>query len=730
MASSGSFKTSDYKGRYLVFSWQVASQSITDNKTVISWTLKSEGDSEWRYYKAGNFKVVIDGATVYQTSQDDRITISENTTIASGTYTFTHNTDGTRSFSASAQGGIYTYAVNCTGSGSFTLDTIPRTSKPTLSASAVELGKPLTIYTNRASSAFTHKLYYGWYTGVWNEIASNVGASYTWTPPLNFANDIPDATQGLGTIRCETYNGSTLIGTEEVRFTGTVPASMVPTCSIQVLDATSTKDTYGNLVKGLSKLYVKTTAAISYNSPIVAYTVQANGERYTAAEITTGVLTAAGTTTVQATVTDKRGRTSAAASASFPVLDYERPVISALTVHRCNADGSENDQGEYVQAVCSAAITALNNKNSAAYKLRYKVSTATSWTEVTLTALDGEYIVTDYAHIFEADSSSSYDVEIVATDDMGTVSRSTSASTAFTLMNWHPSGTGLAVGKVSERQNTMEIALDTEFAGNIIQRKNFYSAFSTGEEGSSGYVLVAEIDVVDAYADSPIVFTLTQRLAAAPMTIYISFCSEDNLTPSISSFTYEGEDYNAYLSPISSSAWGLYVKKRTAYDWISVQHWYTSGAMDYCIEVSFPGTFVSALPTQNIKAVPAKLIGLLDLIYPVGSIYMSMNSTSPETLFGGTWQQITNAFLLPSTTSRQTGGEETHVLTEAEIPAHTHWIYDNEADGQEYHHTWATTWKGINETVKGSAMPWSGGSGEAHNNMPPYITVYCWQRTA
>ena len=109
---------------------------------------------------------------------------------------------------------------------------------------------------------------------------------------------------------------------------------------------------------------------------------------------------------------------------------------------------------------------------------------------------------------------------------------------------------------------------------------------------------------------------------------------------------------------------------------------------------------------------------------------MSMNSTSPETLFGGTWQQITNAFLLPSTTSRQTGGEETHVLTEAEIPAHTHWIYDNEADGQEYHHTWATTWKGINETVKGSVMPWSGGSGEAHNNMPPYITVYCWQRTA
>lgn len=470
MASSGSFKTSDYKGRYLVFSWQETSQSITDNKTVISWTLKSEGDSEWRYYKAGNFKVVIEGATVYQTSQDDRITISENTTIASGTYTFTHNTDGTRSFSASAQGGIYTYAVNCTGSGSFTLDTIPRTSKPTLSASTIELGKQLTIYTNRASSAFTHKLYYMWYTGVWNEIASNVGASCTWAPPLDFANNIPDATQGLGTIRCVTYNGSTEIGAEEVRFYGAVPASMVPDCSIQVLDATSTKDAYGDFVKGLSKLYVKTTATISYSSPIVSYIVQANGERYTAAEITTGALTASGTTTVQATVTDKRGRTSTAEDASFPVLDYERPIISALTVHRCNADGSENDQGEYVQAVFSAAITALNNKNSAAYKLRYKTSTATSWTEITLAELAGVYTVTDYSHIFDADSSNSYDVEIVATDDIGTASRSTSASTAFTLMNWHPSGTGLAIGKVSEKQNTMEIAFDAEFSFDIYDK--------------------------------------------------------------------------------------------------------------------------------------------------------------------------------------------------------------------------------------------------------------------
>lgn len=677
MASSGSFKTSDYKGRYLVFSWQETSQSITDNKTVISWTLKSEGDSEWRYYKAGNFKVVIDGATVYQTSQDDRITISENTTIASGTYTFTHNTDGTRSFSASAQGGIYTYAVNCTGSGSFTLDTIPRTSKPTLSASTIELGKPLTIYTNRASSAFTHKLYYMWYTGVWNEIASNVGTSYTWTPPLDFANNIPDATKGLGTIRCVTYNGSTEIGAEEVRFYGAVPASMVPDCSIQVLDATSTKDTYGDFVKGLSKLYVKTTATISYNSPIVSYIVQANGERYTAAEITTGVLTAAGTITVQATVTDKRGRTSTAEAASFPVLDYERPVISALTVHRCNADGSENDQGEYVQAVFSAAITALNNKNSATYKLRYKTSTATSWTEITLAELGGVYTVTDYSHIFDADSSNSYDVEIVATDDIGSVSRSTSASTAFTLMNWHPSGTGLAIGKVSEKQYTAEFAFD------------IYDKYGTiVSNGAASYTGYGDAGIDPDTTLEHLILTNKNTPNGGFMYIYTSFYAQKEASANRAQFAIpydsNGSMYHRYYS---SGEWSTWNRHMTA-----------------------------------------------DEVYPVNSIYISYSNTSPAELFGGTWHRMENRFLwgCPSTSEiGLTAGEMTHTLTTSEIPSHTHLIYDNSASGSIGAHVWPTTWKTNADagSMKGSSIGWTGDGG-AHNNMPPYVNVAIWRRTA
>lgn len=124
MASSGSFNTSGYDGRYLKFSWSIKSQDSATNKTVISWTLKGAGNAGAEWYMAGNFKVVIDGDTVYSSS--NRIQLYNGTTVASGTYTLTHNSNGTKSFTASAEAGIYYTAVNCTGSGSFTLNAIPR----------------------------------------------------------------------------------------------------------------------------------------------------------------------------------------------------------------------------------------------------------------------------------------------------------------------------------------------------------------------------------------------------------------------------------------------------------------------------------------------------------------------------------------------------------------------------------------------------------------------------
>lgn len=126
----------------------------------------------------------------------------------------------------------------------------------------------------------------------------------------------------------------------------------------------------------------------------------------------------------------------------------------------------------------------------------------------------------------------------------------------------------------------------------------------------------------------------------------------------------------------------------------------------------------------------------LEDVYPVGAIYMSAAATNPGTLFGfGTWEQIKDVFLLAAGDTYaggSTGGEASHVLAEDELPAHRHKIaypnasgeYGDAAIGYPANSDTKKTW--LAEMCKTESV----GSGEAHNNMPPYLAVYAWERTA
>ena len=130
-----------------------------------------------------------------------------------------------------------------------------------------------------------------------------------------------------------------------------------------------------------------------------------------------------------------------------------------------------------------------------------------------------------------------------------------------------------------------------------------------------------------------------------------------------------------------------------------------------------------------------------DIVYPVGSIYISVNSTSPATLFGGTWERIEGRFLLGAGTvadetgasytytAGSTGGEVKHTLTLPEIPQHTHALATNINYAERAALTgvdWAISPVDRYHTSYTGEV---GGSG-AHNNMPPYLAVNVWVRTA
>ena len=125
---------------------------------------------------------------------------------------------------------------------------------------------------------------------------------------------------------------------------------------------------------------------------------------------------------------------------------------------------------------------------------------------------------------------------------------------------------------------------------------------------------------------------------------------------------------------------------------------------------------------------------VLDKVYPVGAIYISVNSTNPKTLFGGTWVQIKDRFLLAAGTTYKagtTGGEATHTLTTSEMPSHNHAVYfpntgaaDHSAPGNYPDGPSDSTYYAVGSYTS------SAGGDRAHNNMPPYLSVYMWKRTA
>ena len=136
----------------------------------------------------------------------------------------------------------------------------------------------------------------------------------------------------------------------------------------------------------------------------------------------------------------------------------------------------------------------------------------------------------------------------------------------------------------------------------------------------------------------------------------------------------------------------------------------------------------------NIPSLEFSMI--IDLIYPIGSIYMTVSDTNPfETIKFGVWEKIENKFLLASSNihmNGETGGEENHTLSINEMPKHSHKMkYDSIG--------WTAIRQnsGTNGILEYNKSSYDGqysteevGNGNAHNNMPPYLVVNMWKRIA
>ena len=143
------------------------------------------------------------------------------------------------------------------------------------------------------------------------------------------------------------------------------------------------------------------------------------------------------------------------------------------------------------------------------------------------------------------------------------------------------------------------------------------------------------------------------------------------------------------------------------------------------------GIYLTKKNATTNKVEKFKVAGNSGYSYPVGSIYMSTTNTSPASMFGGTWEQIKDKFLLSAGnnySAGSTGGEATHTLTLNEMPNHSHSAdYTFSHSGNWYVGMIAQGDSSTGLSSKDNAVGYRGG-GQAHNNMPPYLAVYCWKR--
>ena len=598
-------KTDVLDDSYFWVQWSQNSQNIEDNSTIINWSCGFHPGHKYYLNAIKMSSVVINGVEVYSGGTYSNITDYQDRTFASAVLKIAHTPDGSKSFTISGfSGWIYNSGTTYASSQTFTLPTIPRASS--VSCSTANIGSNATITINRASTSFTHTLTYS-FGSLSGTIATKTSSTnISWTIPTTFYGQIPNSKSGTGTITCDTYSGSTLIGSKSTSFTATVSESASkPTLSPTAVDSNTTT----TALTGNNSKFIK-----YYSNASVATGAQArNSATLKSQKITCGAKS----------ITSASGTINAVESGSFTFSATDsRGYTTTQTLNKTLI--------EYIKLTCSLNAGAPTTAGVATLKIR-----GNYW--------DGTF------------------------------------------------------GKVA---NTLTVQYRYKAQGGS------YGSWTTVSATKSGNTYNATATISGLNYQTTYVF---QARAV------------DKLA------TINTDEQARRTTPI--------------FDW---------SKNDFNVN----GT----LKVNNTN--------IFDLIYPVGSFYISAKSTNPATLFGGTWEQIQGRFLLGRSSSYPVGsmgGEATHTLTEAEIPSHRHsipslsgstnstgahthnvsggagsggsspglesygsgyssfrTIYDAAISAGNHTHSVTTTASNTGYT----------GSGSAHNNMPPYLSVYIWKRTA
>lgn len=477
MATSGSFSGSIRNGGYtLRVDWN-ASQNITNNTSTISATMYLVLKSGYSLSVSGrdDNTITIDGSEIVWESPRVRGTGTTTTLATVTSQAVQHNTDGTKSITITAAFNIRatisgTYYERITATATIDLDTIPRATQPNVNVSSAEMGSTVTIGLPRASTAFTHDLYYKFGSADWVWIEGGVGAYKYWAVP-HLEASIPNATSGVLTIRAVTKNGTTTIGTKDVSMTAVVPATCIPTItSISITEATAgVSEQFGAFVQNKSTLSVSIEAEGVEGSTIAEYYSYFGGAVFNDSTYTTPTLTASNELRIK--VKDSRGRWSDVSANQIDVVEYNVPKIEVFSALRCDSNGNANEEGECLTIQLKYAVSSIGAKNTASVSIEAKQDTESEsgFEEIaTMTDLSADTTILITDPTFSTDYT--FDLRMVLTDWFGGEGAKETAivPSGFAIIDIRADGRAIGFGKVAEHDGA-DLGFPIRMTGGEIQ---------------------------------------------------------------------------------------------------------------------------------------------------------------------------------------------------------------------------------------------------------------------
>ena len=496
MALSGTVKTSSYStsngSMYYVFSWS-ATQSVSANKSTVSWKLKTAG-SMTGYIAERTVNLKINGSTKW--SKTDRVERYTGQTVASGSFSVTHNSSGAGSFTVYIEGALYSTSITVKSSTTTcTLNTIARSSSISSVSSSVTLGNAPTVKWTPKSTSFKFKLKFtcgsvSHTTGFISPKTTNSYSYNSYTMSLSgWGAAIPNASSGTCTVTLSSFTSDgTLIGTSSKTFTFKMPnnSTTKPTLTSVPITNSSPSPLSSYNVYVLGKSYItfgntNTTATSKYGSTIKSIVLKIGSVSITTTGSSSSMsyskkllvstsngFSVSSSLSATLTITDSRGFTSSqTVSIGHPVITYTAPYISGINSYRCNSSGTEDDEGKYAHITGTAKLDTGIPSNTATIKLTINGSTTTKTTTSASTTIQSLFGNAIGGGKLSVDVRYPFTITIADNITTTAISYSGTIRELFAIIDIYKDGTGLMIGGAATTSNLFEVGIASKFNGTV-----------------------------------------------------------------------------------------------------------------------------------------------------------------------------------------------------------------------------------------------------------------------